>query len=466
MRYKSLIFKFLILTFSLGTTNLWAQDVDLAEGETLFKNYCASCHNKNMKQDMTGPALAGTEERWADYPREDLYEWIRNSQALINAGHPRATELWDQWGPVVMSPFPNLTDPQIENIIAYVNQKANEVPTEQVADGGPGAGPQDSDNTLMYILLVAILAILAVVLARIISNLNYLNEAAAGGKPAERKTLVQILTSKGVIAVVLFAIVVIGGFMTVNNAINLGRQQGYMPEQPIKFSHATHAGIHQIDCQYCHDGARRSKHSVIPAANTCMNCHTAIKVGSTYGTGELTKIYASVGWDPNTGTYIEDYESMPMDEVENLYRKWMETTYISENDGIDDEGEELIDDQWDDLVASLTNESKDDIRGPIEWVRIHNLPDHVYFNHAQHVSVGEVECQTCHGPVEEMEVVQQHAPLSMGWCINCHRQTEVQFAGNEYYETYETYHEEIANGDRTGVTVEEIGGLECQKCHY
>jgi hypothetical protein len=123
---------------------------------------------------------------------------------------------------------------------------------------------------------------------------------------------------------------------------------------------------------------------------------------------------------------------------------------------------------------------------PIEWVRIHNLPDHVYFNHAQHVTVGKIKCQTCHGKVEEMEVVKQHSPLSMGWCINCHRQTEVQFrsglnegkktpyagegnTANPYYtdyKYYEKYHNELKSGDRKGVTVEEIGGLECQKCHY
>jgi hypothetical protein len=133
---------------------------------------------------------------------------------------------------------------------------------------------------------------------------------------------------------------------------------------------------------------------------------------------------------------------------------------------MDRAGEELIEEQWQGIKSSLTNENKKQIQGPIEWVRIHNLPDHVYFNHAQHVSVGEVECQQCHGKVEEMEVVGQYAPLSMGWCINCHRETEVKFADNEYYASYAKYHEELARGDRDKVTVEDIGGLECQKCHY
>lgn len=91
-----------------------------AIGKTTFKNYCASCHNKNMKDDMTGPALGGVEERWADYPREDLYSWIRNSQQLASEKHPRAISLVKEWDNIVMNPFPNLTDEEIEGILLYV----------------------------------------------------------------------------------------------------------------------------------------------------------------------------------------------------------------------------------------------------------------------------------------------------------------------------------------------------------
>ena len=141
---------------------------------------------------------------------------------------------------------------------------------------------------------------------------------------------------------------------------------------------------------------------------------------------------------------------------------------MQEKGTLDRKGEKLIEDQWKGIVAALTNPENGDnkIYGPIEWVRIHNLADHAYFNHAQHVSVGQLECQTCHGKVEEMEVLYQASPLSMGWCINCHRQTEVKFADNEYYKSYTRYHEEIQKGQRDKVTVEDIGGLECQKCHY
>ena len=133
---------------------------------------------------------------------------------------------------------------------------------------------------------------------------------------------------------------------------------------------------------------------------------------------------------------------------------------------LDRKGERTVEEQWNEISSSLTNEMKESVAGPIEWTRIHMLPDHVYFNHAQHVNIGKIECQQCHGKVEEMDLLYQYAPLSMGWCINCHRETEVKFTGNDYYKTYQQYHDAIAKGQKTKVTVEDIGGLECQKCHY
>lgn len=462
--------KLILCVLLLVPASTWAQaDVEL--GKTLFKNQCASCHNKNMKDNLTGPALGGVQDRWADYPQEDLYTWIRNSQAMIADGHPRAVELWAQWKPTVMNAFPNLTDREIESMLAYIDGVYTGAIGGKPAAAADGAGavsaPQPT-NKWIYYGLFALLAVLALVLARIINNLNYLTQLKEGDEVPERRTLAQQLTSRGVVTFLVFALVILGGYTTVNNAIDLGRQQGYAPEQPIKFSHATHAGLHKIDCQYCHDGARRSKHSVIPAANTCMNCHRAIKKGSKYGTAELTKIFASIGYDPVNDKYIDNYESMSDDDIQSLYVKWIEDQYLADNEipVLDKEGELAVERQWDHIVASLTNDTKPRVPGPIEWVRIHNLPDHVYFNHAQHVTVGKLECQQCHGKIEEMEVAAQYAPLSMGWCINCHRETEVAFGNNEYYKSYEQYHEELAKGDRDKVTVEDIGGLECQKCHY
>lgn len=448
-----------------------ATAADVEAGKTLFRNQCATCHNRDMKSNLTGPALGGVEERWAAYPQEDLYAWIRNSQAMISAGHPKAVELWNQWKPTVMSNFLNLTDDEIANLLAYINctydGSCAPKPLVTSAPGAGGATDQGpKDYTLLFIILAGVLAFLAIVLSRILSNLNYMVAVSEGRTDVQKKSIVQILTGKVFVTFLIFTLIVLGGYTTVNNAIILGRQQGYEPEQPIKFSHATHAGLHKIECQYCHDGARRSKQSVIPAANTCMNCHKAIKIGSKYGTGEITKIFASIGYDPNTDTYIDGYEDYTEDQIKRVYMNWIADSYIKETGTLDEKGEQLMEEQWEGIKSSLTNETKTKIQGPIEWVRIHNLPDHAYFNHAQHVTVGKVECQTCHGPVEKMEVVAQYSPLSMGWCVNCHRQTEVQFASNDYYRAYEKLHKELASGKKDKVTVEDIGGLECQKCHY
>jgi hypothetical protein len=442
---------------------LFAQ-VSSDTGKELYRNYCASCHSRDMRSAGTGPALGGAEEMWDS--RENLYAWIRNSQAMIAAGHPRAVELWNTYKHI-MTAFPNLTDDEIESILVYINDVYTAVPSGPTVGvaGAPVGAKQESK--WLYPSLLALLALIALFLAKIIIDLRKI-QVAKDGSGEEVKSLWQNLSSKSVVTMLIFALVILGGYTTVNKAINLGRQQNYAPEQPIKFSHATHSGLHKIDCQYCHDGARRSKQSIIPAANTCMNCHRAIKVGSEYGTAEITKIYASIGYNPIENVYLENYEDMSHEEIKKLYTKWIADSYLEEKElpALDFDGEQFVENQWKDIVSSLTNEQKTKIQGPIEWVRIHNLPDHAYFNHAQHVTVGKVECQTCHGPVEEMEVVHQHSTLSMGWCINCHRQSEVKFSGNDYYQSYERFHTEMAEGKRDKVTVADIGGLECQKCHY
>lgn len=438
-------------------------------GKTIFQNQCAACHNKNMKDNLTGPALGGVEARWASYPKEDLYKWIRNSQAMIAAGHPRATELWNQFKPTVMNSFPAFTDEEIASVLLFIDAQYNKAPAA-VAAGPAGGAPAEAPRPSKYIyyFLFFILAVVVYVLSRVIQNIRHLVAAEDGVAPRPQKTLLQTLTSKGVVGFLIFALVVLGGYTTVNNGIAFGRQQGYAPAQPIKFSHATHAGIQGIDCQYCHDSARRSKHASIPAANTCMNCHKAIEKGSVYGTQELTKVFASIGYDPSTDKYVENYDKLSNDEIKGIYTKWIADSYMKDNEltALDAKGERLVQDQWNQISSSLTNELKDKVSGPIEWTRIHMLPDHVYFNHSQHVNVGKIACQQCHGKVQEMDVLYQYAPLSMGWCINCHRQTEVKFGGNNYYNTYKQYHDAIAKGQKTKVTVEDIGGLECQKCHY
>lgn len=457
-----------VFTLVLAATISLHAGPTAAAGKELFIANCASCHNKNMKDNLTGPALGGVEERWAAYPRKDLYAWIRNSQASIASGQPRAVELWAKWKPVLMNNFTALTDEQIESTILYINEQYNKKPENT---GGATADvketKKESGTPWLFVGVGLFLALLAFALMRIIDNLSNVARVQAGERPRTR-TWVDTLTSKGFIAFTVFALTLIFGYKTVDNATRMGREQGYEPDQPINFSHKIHVGQNKIDCQYCHDTARRSKHASIPAANTCMNCHAAVKKGTISGTSEITKIYASIGFDPITSTYIPDYANKSEKELETLYKKWIGQEYMAANSltALDENGQMTVQNQWDGIVKALKNDSNGKIQGPIEWVRIHNLPDHAYFNHSQHVSIGQIECQKCHGPVEEMDVVYQYSTLGMGWCISCHRETEVKFKDNAYYDQYKRYHDELKNGKREKVTVEDIGGLECQKCHY
>ncbi|MBL7826519.1 MAG: c-type cytochrome, partial [Saprospiraceae bacterium] len=229
-------------------------------GKELFGANCAACHAKDMKTASTGPALGGTEDRWSAFPKADLYAWIRNSQALIATGHPRATELWNQYKPVLMNSFPGLTDEQIESLLLYIKEPTTAPPT----DPNKQEVKEEAGLPWFYIGLVTVLVLLAFALMRIVDNLNNVTRVRNGLEPINR-TIFQVLSTKGAIAFIVFAATLVLGYKSVDNAIKMGRQQGYQPDQPINFSHKIHAGDNKIDCQYCHDTARRSKHASIPA---------------------------------------------------------------------------------------------------------------------------------------------------------------------------------------------------------
>ncbi|MCB0515411.1 MAG: c-type cytochrome [Chitinophagales bacterium] len=381
-------------------------------GEKLFKSNCSSCHKVNAK--MTGPALAGVYDK---YEAEWLHSWVKNSQAMVKAGDPRAVQIYNEYK-LVMTSFPTLQNADIDNILAYVKVEADFPPTAQTVAASPeGAAPAAANNSqMLYIFLAAIAVLLAVIaftLGKVVRSASNLVRERNNQPLLEPITAGRVLRNRWVklgLGLLIFGFL---SYTTYDNAQSLGRQKNYQPEQPIKFSHQLHAGKWGIDCQYCHSGANKGKTALIPSANVCMNCHKAIDKGPKYGTKEISKIYAAIGWDKDKKEYIKDYEQKP-----------------------------------------------------IEWVRIHNLPDHVYFNHAQHVNAGKIACQKCHGEIQEMEVVKQQNSLGMGWCITCHRETEVQFSSNDYYSVYEKYHKELKEGKIDKITVEKIGGVECQKCHY
>ncbi len=405
-----------LLFLGFSTVNI----VSAQDGKALFTTNCASCHQ--VHKPSTGPALAGVEDRWPN--KANLYSWIRNSAAFLKTGDKYANDLYNTWNKTAMNQFPSLTDEEIGAIITYINSVP--APGAAAAAGGAAdpnaAAAAESDNTLLFGILTLILAVVALILLQVNANLKKLADEREGHSPIEP---VPFWRNKSYIAMITVILFVVGGYLTSKGAMALGRSKDYQPEQPIYYSHKVHAGINQINCQYCHTGVYQGKQATIPSVNVCMNCHMSINEYN----GE--KMYTEDG-DEINGTA----------EIQKLYK------YAGFEPGK----------PWDPSKAK-----------PIEWVRIHNLPDHVYFNHSQHVKAGKVECQTCHGEIQKMGEVKQFTDLSMGWCINCHRETQVQFKDNGFYSIYEKYHQDLKSGkmDSTkGVTVEAIGGTECQKCHY
>jgi hypothetical protein len=318
-----------------------------------------------------------------------------------------------------MNLFTSLPDKDIDAILGYIKVEGSKPAVDPNKPVPGGVVAEEGDNTLLFGILTLILAIVAFVLLQVNANLKKLADDKEGIPATEP---VPVWRNKVYIMFATLVLFTIGGYYTVMGAIGLGRSQDYQPEQPIFYSHKVHAGTNQISCLYCHGGAQESKHANIPSVNVCMNCHMAINEYK----GEA--LYTAEGEEVN-GT----------NEIKKLYK------YAGYEEGK----------PWDATKAK-----------PVEWVKIHSLPDHVYFNHSQHVAVGKVQCQTCHGEITKMNEVYQFADLSMGWCINCHRETKVQFADNGFYSIYEKYHEDMKNGTMDSVTVANIGGTECQKCHY
>jgi len=408
-----------MLTFSLS---VFSQDAavggDPAKGKALFNSQCAACHKLDAK--ATGPALRGVADK---YETEWLYKWIKNSAELIKSGDALAIKVFEENGKVPMTAFPQLSNADIDDILAYTSEVAPPPPTPEPGKttGGSVEGSGISNNVILgaLALVLGMLVVMLFLVNNVLTKIAKANGIEVESKEKAVPIWVAFARNQFLVLVSAIAFLLVAAYFAYGWFMQIGVDQGYAPVQPIHYSHKIHAGDNGIDCKYCHSAARVSKHSNITSLNVCMNCHKNInEVDETTATpeyskafydGEIQKLYDAVGWDPATQSYTGKTQ-------------------------------------------------------PVKWVRIHNLPDHVYFNHAQHVTVAGVECQTCHGPVEEMEIMQQHAPLTMGWCINCHRETNVKVQDNEYYKKI---HEELSK--KYGVkelTAAQMGGLECGKCHY
>jgi mono/diheme cytochrome c family protein len=420
----------LMLTFSLTS---FAQDAapadateapvatlggDPVKGKELFNSNCAACHKLDGKS--TGPALRGIAEKH-DMPW--MYKWVHNSAALIKSGDKAAVKVFEENNKVPMTAFPALSESNIDDIIAYTSEKKEEAPV--AVAGAVVAGESNQSGISDTVILGALALVMAMLVVMLVLVNNVLRKVAkANGiviEPKAKTTPIwkAFAQSQFLVLVSSILLLLVSAYFVYGFLMQVGVDQNYEPIQPIHFSHKIHAGDNEINCKYCHSAARVSKNAGIPSLNVCMNCHKSIgEVAETTATPEyskafydeqIDKLYAAVGWDKSSQSY--------------------------------------------------TGKSQ-----PVKWVRIHNLPDFVYFNHSQHVSVAGIECQTCHGPVETYELQKQFAPLTMGWCIDCHRKTDVKMEGNEYYTKI---HEELSK--KYGVEkliAAQMGGLECGKCHY
>lgn len=416
--------RFLRFTALLAILTLSARlsFADVAEGEKLFNANCTSCHAINEK--VVGPALKDVDKR---HKEAWLIKWIKNSQAMVKAGDAEAVKVFNDNSQSVMTSFENLSDAQVKSILEYIKtggpapvEKKDDVVTAKTEDGF-----YNETTFIALTIMGLILLVIAVVLYRIkktVQDIYYgkfpekkLEEV---GEPIDERTTWKYKLFKkhpvvGTMAVIGVFTVILGIYGFNYGVTEVGVQQDYAPTQPINYSHELHAGKYKINCLYCHSGADKSKQATIPSPSTCMNCHMHVTASKNYDgkiSPEIQKIYNAVGWDAEKKAYDPTKKQQP-----------------------------------------------------IKWVRIHNLPDLAYFNHAQHVKVGKVECQACHGPIETMKVVKQQSSLQMGWCINCHREAKVDVANNDYYEKL---HADLKAEGKSYATVANIGGLECGKCHY
>ena len=406
---------------------------DHVEGKKLFNQNCAACHA--LDRNMTGPMLRNVEQRLMDEQglgRDWLYKWIRNSAGLIASGDSYANQVYNEWNQTAMTAFPLLSDGDINNILAYtayVEEGGDDDGGGIIVDPAPPVEPGIS-NEIILGALAFVLAVLVIMLFTVNSTLRRIAEANGieVEKMREKRTPIwkAFAQNQFLVFVSVVFLLLASAYFAYAYMMQVGVDQGYEPVQPIHYSHRIHAGVNKIECTYCHSSARVSKHSGIPSLNVCMNCHKSIYE------------YTGNGQPPTQEDLANGYTN-------EFYTAQIKLLY--EHVG------------WDETTQSYTGESK-----PVKWVRIHNLPDFAYFNHSQHVTVGEIECQTCHGPVEEMEIMYQYSPLTMGWCINCHRETNVKVADNGYYEKIHAQLSEKYEVEE--LTAAMMGGLECGKCHY
>lgn len=408
---------FLAFVFTIALPNLLHAAGNADNGAKVFKANCTSCHALDHK--VVGPALLDVTKRVPQPYADWMTKWIKNNVAVIKSGDKYATQLFADNNSAAMTVFDGvLTDDQIQDVIAYLAVAKPEVTatnTNTTTTGGP-TEEKKGGRGWGLLILIGILLILVTVLRTVRKSLQSVVNKQTNDDYHKTDTTVWqdiilwISRHKSRFAVIVIFFIAVSTVYSWEYMWGIDVTPGYQPSQPINFMHKVHAGDNGIACIYCHSGAEKGKVAGVPTLNVCMNCHKGITGSNPEYKKEIEKIYYATGWNPDKA----DYTNPPH---------------------------------------------------PIQWNRVHSLPDFAYFNHSQHVVVGKVACEKCHGDVKTFTTDQQFAPLTMGWCINCHRETPVQMDGNGYYTQL---HEAIKKkfGEDKKITEADMGGLECGKCHY
>ncbi len=438
------------MVFTMFAGSAAAQD-----GKQLFKDNCASCHKIDKKS--TGPALMGAKGRWAEAGEEELiYDWINNSAALLGSGKSkRAAAIFAEYNKSAMTAFPKLTVEEIDAILEYSNTPPPPPPPTGNGDVADAGGSGSKGGVKMWLLiLVVTLVIVTFAALGVRKKIAYVTAAQNGEEIDEDKSMMDKLGSwilrNWLFSVVIFVVLLFTGLADgLTRLASIGVYEDYQPSQMVAYDHSLHAGTMEIDCRYCHNSVEKSKHAGLPTTNVCMNCHAMVhetKAGT--GKEEIAKLHTAAGYDADKMAY-----------------------------NLDKKGNVITGD-------------------PIVWNKAHNLPDHVFFSHKQHVNVGGVDCMQCHGDVKtytlgrvstleeinalvddnaDLGLVKLTKPLlTMGWCIECHDKKQIEVgptASNPYYQEIhnrltlrpDVYKKIKEDGE---ITVKELGGWECAKCHY
>ena len=404
--FLSLFFSF---SFDLNAQDDSSPSFDpsiVKNGESLFKGNCTVCHAIN--EVVIGPALRDVHERQSE---EWIYAFIKNSQKVIKSGDEYAVNLYNEYNKTLMTSF-DFTDEELNAILTYIKDESTKEVQVVVADVSDASGQavDSSINSNNFYLSLGLNLFLLLVIIFILFRFTNLSK---------KYVLLQDNQLKGKLLDDDDKEIVDSGF-NIKEFIKSNRVVGIASFLFIGiFVKSCIDGLYTVGIQQNYQPTQPIAFSHKVHAGQyeidCNYCHTGVNISKS----------ANI---PSVNICMNCHNAINTDKPEIQ------------------------------KILTAYEENR-----PIEWVRVHNLPDLAYFNHKQHVAVGGLDCATCHGPIEEMDVVYQYSELTMGWCINCHRETEVSSKGNDYYKKLVELHN---SSSKKPMTVEDIGGLECSKCHY